>query len=609
MKYIGTLPIVLLISTSIIASPSPDALRDGELRQQQLRQRVQIVGDQLDAIITEFEHNGLGGGDDVKALRAIRSVLGELTDREMQQVVDLLRQSRGDGVDDATARKHVGDAYVAQQTIIARLRGLLAEFHRQQSLYDLAARIQALAVRQDANLKTAVDVAKSVMGRSPENYPDTVNDSLRIQAGSQQTLNADISDALDVVRFLADKADGPSAARLRDAMQAVEKSALPELLTNALNDLRGGNLYRAATGEKSIRDSLQQIATLLGPQTESLAALRNAADDLDHLIQQQREVQDQTRAARSRDLPDVENRQGELVDRTDVARQELEKQAPQAAEAVKAAQDQMQQARADLRERRQPTSIQRQDAAIRELQRAKSQLQQQIAQAEQQQKENAQQARADDAKNNLDRAKDLLEKVKSLREKQDQLAGVPSTQPAAEAKQETQLQDQARQLQQQAAQDNPDASKNLGDAAHEMQQASDNLSKNRQQSAKADQKDASEALSKAEQALAKRADELAKVQDELKQARAAAARRGRSDEGAAEDQLRHGPGVGAAAARAAEQSGAGFAAAPVAAAANAAEQSDGRERSPGKTTPPTSQQREPGDSRVSPRTTIKPVTG
>ena len=152
MKYIGTLPIVLLISTSIIASPSPDALRDGELRQQQLRQRVQIVGDQLDAIITEFEHNGLGGGDDVKALRAIRSVLGELTDREMQQVVDLLRQSRGDGVDDATARKHVGDAYVAQQTIIARLRGLLAEFHRQQSLYDLAARIQALAVRQDANL-------------------------------------------------------------------------------------------------------------------------------------------------------------------------------------------------------------------------------------------------------------------------------------------------------------------------------------------------------------------------------------------------------------------------------------------------------------------------
>src|SRR4051812_25323128 len=313
---------ILALCGIVIASPSADALRDGELRQQQLRQRVQVVGDQLDAIIVEFDRNGLGGGDDVKALRAIRSVLGDLTDREMQQVVDLLRQSRGDGVDDATSRKHVGDAYVAQQTIIARLRGLLAEFHRQQSLYELAARFQLLAARQGENLKTAVDVAKSVMGRSPDAYPDNVNDSLRVQAGSQQTLNADISDALDVVRFLADKADGPSAARLREALQAVEKSSLAELLTGGLNDLRSGNVYRAATGEKTIRGTLQQIATLLGPQAESLASLRNAADDIDHLIQQQKQVQDQTKTAKQRDLPDVENKQGELVDKADVSRKE-----------------------------------------------------------------------------------------------------------------------------------------------------------------------------------------------------------------------------------------------------------------------------------------------
>src|SRR4051812_18453016 len=76
------------------ATPSPDALREGEQRQQQIRSRVQQVGEQLDAIVGEFDRNGLGDGEDVRSLRAIRSVLGELSDRDMEQVVALLRQAR-----------------------------------------------------------------------------------------------------------------------------------------------------------------------------------------------------------------------------------------------------------------------------------------------------------------------------------------------------------------------------------------------------------------------------------------------------------------------------------------------------------------------------------
>src|SRR5438067_9261960 len=60
-----------------------------ELKQQQIRATTHRVGEQLGAIISEFERNGIGG-DDVKVLRAIRGVLGKLSEKDMEKVVQLL---------------------------------------------------------------------------------------------------------------------------------------------------------------------------------------------------------------------------------------------------------------------------------------------------------------------------------------------------------------------------------------------------------------------------------------------------------------------------------------------------------------------------------------
>src|SRR5438067_224057 len=130
--------LALCAPRSVLADPSSssaDAIRDNEARQQQIRSRVQQVGAQIDEILAEFDRNGLAG-DDVATLRGIRAVLGDLSDRDMDQVIALLRAARGEG-DATVSRRDVGDAYVAQQAIVARLRTLLAEFHRQQSLADL----------------------------------------------------------------------------------------------------------------------------------------------------------------------------------------------------------------------------------------------------------------------------------------------------------------------------------------------------------------------------------------------------------------------------------------------------------------------------------------
>ena len=74
------------------ASPT-DRILQQELKQQQIRSTTQRVKEQLGAIIAEFDRNGIGG-EDVKVLRAIRSVLGKLTEKDMEKVLQLLQQSR-----------------------------------------------------------------------------------------------------------------------------------------------------------------------------------------------------------------------------------------------------------------------------------------------------------------------------------------------------------------------------------------------------------------------------------------------------------------------------------------------------------------------------------
>ena len=66
-------------------------LRDNESRQQQLRGQVQTVGQQLDAVLSEFDRNGLGGGPDVAVLKQIRGVLDKLSADQMGKVIEYLQ--------------------------------------------------------------------------------------------------------------------------------------------------------------------------------------------------------------------------------------------------------------------------------------------------------------------------------------------------------------------------------------------------------------------------------------------------------------------------------------------------------------------------------------
>ena len=65
------------------SSLQPNPILQQEQKQQQIRSTTQRVGEQLAAILAEFDRNGISG-EDVKVLRAIRGVLGKLTEKDME---------------------------------------------------------------------------------------------------------------------------------------------------------------------------------------------------------------------------------------------------------------------------------------------------------------------------------------------------------------------------------------------------------------------------------------------------------------------------------------------------------------------------------------------
>src|SRR5690606_7037065 len=97
------------------------------------------------------------------------------------------------------------------------------------------------------------------------------------------------------------------------------KARLPEHVSAATDDLKIGNLFRAAAGEKASRDALLDLSRLVAPPATALEVLRQAAQELDRAIADQKQLVEDTKQANAKDkaqMTQLEDRQAELVDKT-----------------------------------------------------------------------------------------------------------------------------------------------------------------------------------------------------------------------------------------------------------------------------------------------------
>lgn len=455
------------------APAAEDRLLQQQLKQEQIRTGTQQVANRLAEVVAEFERNQLAGAD-LQRLAAVRRVLETLSDREMRQVIEALQQAR-QASDPVAGAQRATEAFAGQRAIVLQLEQLLAEYGRQHQLYLLAGRFRALARRQTEIMRQGVRLGRATEGKALGAFNELERNALRLQQIEQETLKPEVLLAVgELDRLAREFAEGPAAQRARAAQHQAREGDLLPALDAAVAELTRGMVLSAAGSQRRARNQLRAVARILLLSEDHVEALRQAVHELQEVIDQQRAALAETERLQTREAAvEAETKQAEVVDSTDLVTRDVEPMAPIAAEHLRRAFDQMQEARDALlakeaphrspAERRQK-ALPAQHNALASLEQARRALQDQLAQAEQQ---------LDRPLDNLAAAQQLQEQVQALIQRQTQLnessaAAQPKTLPTL-APVQGQLKDQAQHAQHRAAAMSPEAASALGEAASHMQ--------------------------------------------------------------------------------------------------------------------------------------------
>lgn len=490
-----------------------DRLLQQELKQGQIRHATQRVADQLAAVIAEFERNQIAG-EDVKVLRAVRSVLGMLSEKDMQVVIAFLQQAR-DTSDPAAGQQRATEAYARQKAIVLQLRQLIAEYERQHRLYLLSVQFRELARKETDAMRAGVKLARTTEGRALNTFNDEQKNSLRLQQIEQDAIKPEVLLATAQLEKLAREiTDGPTAERPKLALQQVKDGGLVPALDGATGDLTKGLLLSATGNQRKARDQMRAIARLLVLSEDQIEALRQALHEVEEALDQQRNVIAETRQAETKAAAtEAESRQAEIVDSTDLIRRDVDGPAPIAAEHLRSAFNDMQDAREALTSgddpaKRRDKAAPKQESAAGNLEQARRALQDQLAKAEQ---------LAAKPENTLAALKAIQEQVRELIEQEkthkDETAAARKNDLPALAPRQGELKDKTQSAQQTAAQSAAEAAQSLGEAAGQMQKAQASLAKN--QNNPAAQQAAIDALQKADQQLGQEISKLEQAEKDL----------------------------------------------------------------------------------------------
>ena len=539
--------------------------RVGAAKQEQIQSSSQKLGNELSAMIDEYERNGLNG-DETKNLKSLKGVLSRLSDADMGKIV-LLLKSAAEPADEKTAITAISGAYAQQKGVLVQLKQILASYAADQEALELAENVRQLADRQAANLQAAIETAQwSLAGAKPAE--GAVEASLQAQEAEQKAIAEESKIFQEKIRAFAKKTGNKEVAeRFNKGIEDISK-IVPNLEA-AKDSLAGKKLFEAVGNEKTARDQMRQLARTITPPRDASELLREASLTLDKLISQQKAMLATTRETLAKPieqwlaeelkkkqswqmaqlakkpetagllalplekmaqaepikqiygnyvravmepLSGMEDRQGDMANQADLLSQDLDKSAKPAAELLRSAIPPMRDARTAFNRRDAAAASKDEAGAIDAMEKAQASLGQQLAAAE------TSEALAGDKAGDL---KEIQKQTQELKAEQAALAkatAAPKTpeQAAAATQKQAELQQKAAQLQQQASADAPAAAAALGAAAANMKQAASAMSNAAQaQQAQAQQQQAAQNLDKAGQQLDQQIGKLAEAQQDL----------------------------------------------------------------------------------------------
>ena len=526
---------LLLLASSVIAAraaapanPAAERIREGEVKQTQLRNEAQQLVEQLDGMLGEYERNGLAG-EDAKTVAALREALAKLSGGDMKEVAEALQKARVTP-DAGTAKKEVSAAYTAQKALIAQMKKLLADHLRKQQALELSQQLTQLADRQATNLQNGIALGQWTGGRKPENFEAAMQANMQGQQSEQAAIAAEMKAiAESVAKFAQDPANAALAGRLRQGVGALQK--LQPHAEAATAALQQAQLFKAVTEEKIARDALRKLARDIAPPQDHSEALRAAERELAKLIEDQKEIAKQAaqavgekdfdkwldqqlegkqvdqklaklpreelrqnktlqkrfqeqRAGRPNELAPLEDKQGDLAGKSDDAAQKLAGAAPAAAGDVKTAHEKMQEARGAMTEKNGEAAAKDTREALAALQAALAKVQQEIAKAD------AAAGKGGDPVKNLEQLKNELQELAK-----QEAAAAQNPDKSGQAA----LAEKAAQLAQQTANAAPQAAPTAQRAAANAQKAAQAAQANQPAAAAAAQQAAAQQLAEAAQ--------------------------------------------------------------------------------------------------------------
>ncbi len=283
----GSAVFALTVVTHVGAETLADRYRENEQKQEALAGEArQLIGG-LDAMLGEYERNGLAG-EDVSVVERLKAEIAQLSTADMRQVVDLLQRARA-VQDPGASTKTAADAFSAQKQIVTAIQKILAEHARQQEAQQLAKQLNDLADRQARNLQNGIELGRLTGPSKPENFAAILQAQLETQRGEQQSIAAEIKMIADVVKkFAANPENADLAERFRSGARQLEQ--IQPRAEQAEAALRAGQLFKAVADEKVNRDELRKISREIAPRERGPAALRQAERELADVIREQEQL-------------------------------------------------------------------------------------------------------------------------------------------------------------------------------------------------------------------------------------------------------------------------------------------------------------------------------
>ena len=451
-KYLHTLLASLVALPALAEAATPVSVpqtRSGLIRQEVQQGNIGAslgrVARQLDAVIEEYDRNGLEG-DDVDTLKRFRGMLNNLTRSEVTKIVKQLEQAR---LLKAENNQNAFGAFAGQKQVTVQLEQIYLEWQRQQIFRELSSRFNRLAGTQRSNMQRTVEMYNKMAESSAYRYRDESKIDLRIQELDQAGINDEAGTLIKKLEELNEKLDAGVDPRPKLAMEKITAELNPAL-DGALADLKGSKLASAAGNERRARDAMLDLARILAPKRDKEEVIRQAIRDIEKAMVDQEQVKSDTEKLEESEeikAENLERDQAELVDRTDLIREDVKDFVPAAAEELKASTQNQQTARAVLNnnqaneETKSDQAAAQQEEAIENLADAKEVLEEQL-------EEMAEKANNPEKKDKLEQLKELAEKVAELKkkeqaiqEKSEKVEQIPA--PAPEEQSEAEA---ARQL-------------------------------------------------------------------------------------------------------------------------------------------------------------------